>query len=329
MAAPTSPGITKVQAKAHGAKRFAQAHRLRQKIRKESSERFEKNVIPNSFEVKDKIAKRMAQLSPGFVGADIANICNEGALLAAREQLPFVDLKCMEKAIDRVIGGIEKRSRVMSDFEKKAVAYHEAGHAVVGWFLANCDPLMKISMVPRGVAALGYAQYLPKEVQMQTLPQLFDNMCMTLGGRASELVHFGHLSTGAQDDLSKVTRLAYTAVSTFGMARSKLGSVVSYPAPGTSETSVMKPYSDEVAELIDIEVKSLVDRAFAKTLEIINERRKEIEAVAEHLLKNEVITREEFVKLVGPRPFVDEYLPQWEGDKKDDKESSAASPAAA
>ena len=272
-------------------------------------EAFGKQILPNSARVKAKISNRMAQMSPGFSGADIANICNEGALIAARQKRAFVDMECMEKAVDRVIGGIEKRSRVMSPFEKKAVAYHEAGHAVVGWFLESCDPLMKVSIVPRGSAALGYAQYLPSERKMQSYQQIFDQMCMTLGGRCSELYHFKHLSTGAQDDLSKVTRSAYTAVATFGMARNKLGSVVSYAAPGTSDTNVMKPYSDEVAQVIDEEAKVLVDKAFKRTMELIHEKRAEIEIVGEHLLKNEVITRQDFIDLIGPRPFEEEDVP--------------------
>ncbi|KAJ9451600.1 ATP-dependent zinc metalloprotease FTSH 10 [Diplonema papillatum] len=287
-------------------------HRLKKVVAGDpgaGEEAFSKAILPNSKFVKDKVAQRMAQLSPGFVGADIANICNEGALIAAREKKAFVDLYCMEKAIDRVIGGIEKRSRVMSEREKKAVAYHEAGHAVVGWFLEHCDPLMKISIVPRGSAALGYAQYLPSEKQMQTFQQLFDQICMTLGGRASELYHFNHLSTGAQDDLSKVTRLAYSSVATFGMARQKLSSVVSYPAPGTSETNISKPYSEEVAQTIDEEVKTLVDKAFKRTMDLIAERNKEIEIIAQHLLKNEVITRQDFIDLIGPRPFAEDELP--------------------
>ena len=276
---------------------------------KDDDEAFGKAVIANSARVKAKVSSRMAQLSPGFAGADIANICNEGALIAARQKKVFVDLDCMEKAIDRVIGGIEKRSRVMSDFEKRAVAYHEAGHAVVGWFLENCHPLMKISIVPRGSNALGYAQYLPSERTMRSYQQIFDEMCMTLGGRASELYHFKHLSTGARDDLSKVTRSAYTAVATFGMARHKLGKVVSYAAPGTSESNVMKPYSQEVSEIIDEEAKLLVDKAFKATMDLIHEKREEIEKIAEHLLKHEVITRQDFIDLIGPRPFEEEDLP--------------------
>eukprot|EP01063_Lacrimia_lanifica_P024180 TRINITY_DN32144_c0_g1_i1.p1 TRINITY_DN32144_c0_g1~~TRINITY_DN32144_c0_g1_i1.p1 ORF type:complete len:981 (+),score=419.58 TRINITY_DN32144_c0_g1_i1:65-2944(+) len=288
-------------------------HRLRlqqraQKTEDGTKEAFNKAILPNSPVVKTKISRRMAQLSPGFVGADIANICNEGALIAARDKRAFVDLECMEKAIDRVIGGIEKRSRVMSDFEKRAVAYHEAGHAIVGWFLEHCDPLMKISIVPRGSAALGYAQYLPSEKQMRTYQQILDSMCMTLGGRASELFHFKHLSTGAQDDLSKVTRSAYTAVATFGMARHRLGGVVSYPAPGTSDTNIMRPYSDDMAAIIDEEAKKLVDHAFDRTMQLIKDKEVEIKKVAEHLLKHEVITRQDFIDLIGPRPFEEDEI---------------------
>ena len=285
-------------------------------------------IMKNNKEVSKKVSNRMAQLSPGFAGADIANICNEGALIAARKKKPFVDLDCMEKAIDRVIGGIEKRSRAMSDFEKRVVAYHEAGHAIVGWFLESCDPLMKISIVPRGSAALGYAQYLPSEMNMQTYNQLRDRMAMTLGGRASEWIHFSHLSTGAQDDLRKVTSMAYSAVSSFGMAREKLPDVVSYPAPGTSETNILKPYSEDISKTIDEEAKRIIDQSYQMAIDIINDKRSEIKLIAEHLLKHEIITRNDFINLIGPRPFKEEEVPDFETtDDNTETETTAKSAA--
>uniref|UniRef100_A0A7S4LDC7 AAA+ ATPase domain-containing protein n=1 Tax=Eutreptiella gymnastica TaxID=73025 RepID=A0A7S4LDC7_9EUGL len=268
-----------------------------------------KALMPSNVETKNdllvihRFAERLAHLSPGFVGADIANVCNEGALITAREKREAVGLDQLEKAMDRVIGGIEKRSRVLSDFEKKVVAYHEAGHAIVGWFLKYADPLMKISIIPRGSAALGYAQYLPKETAISTATQLLDRICVLLGGRVSELIHFGHLSTGASDDLQKVTQIAYSQVSQLSMYPG--GGHLSFPLPGQAGAQTQKPYSDEVAALFDDEAKNIVDSAFKRTRDLLEEKADEVKRVAEHLLKHEVITRDDFIKIVGPRPFVE------------------------
>jgi len=257
----------------------------------------------NDLHVIHRLAERLARLTPGFVGADIANICNEGALIAAREHSKAVRLRHLEDAVDRVIGGIEKRSRVLSDFEKKVVAYHEAGHAIVGWFLKYADPLMKISVIPRGSAALGYAQYLPKETSISNSAHLADRLCVLLGGRVSELLNFGHLSTGAADDLQKVTQLAYSQVSQLGMFPG--GSHLSFPLPGQQGAQTTKPYSDEMAEVFDVEVKALIDAAFLRTKDLLERKTAAVKQVADHLLKYEVITRDEFAKIVGPRPFED------------------------
>ena len=166
---------------------------------------------------KDAIAKRLAALTPGFAGAEIRNICNEAAIFAARRKKDFVDLEDFDSATDRVIGGLEKRNSLMSLEEKRTVAFHEAGHAVVGWFLEHADPLLKVTIVPRTSGALGFAQYLPKEVALHTTEALIDRMCMALGGRAAEEVHFGKVTTGAQDDLDKVTQMAYAMTTVYGM----------------------------------------------------------------------------------------------------------------
>uniref|UniRef100_A0A7S1ISB6 AAA+ ATPase domain-containing protein n=1 Tax=Eutreptiella gymnastica TaxID=73025 RepID=A0A7S1ISB6_9EUGL len=297
--------------------------------RKDPSEEELKAAMPSGVETKNDLlvihhlAERLAHLTPGFVGADIANVCNEGALIAAREKISTIGLDQLEKAVDRVIGGIERRSRVLSPFEKKVVAYHEAGHAIVGWFLKYADPLMKISIIPRGSAALGYAQYLPKETSITTGPQLADRICVLLGGRVSELIHFGHLSTGASDDLQKVTQIAYSQISQLSMYPG--GGHLSFPLPGEQGAQFQKPYSDDMAERFDAEAKRLIDDAFARTKALLEDKATQVKLVAEHLLKHEVITRDDFIKIVGPRPFADVY-----GTHPDDNTPYAALlPAAA
>uniref|UniRef100_A0A672Y3F3 Si:ch1073-174d20.2 n=1 Tax=Sphaeramia orbicularis TaxID=375764 RepID=A0A672Y3F3_9TELE len=219
---------------------------------------------------------KMAAATPGFTGADIANVCNEAALIAARHLNPSVNPKHFEQAIDRVIGGLEKKTQVLQPTEKKTVAYHEAGHAIVGWFLQHADPLLKVSIIPRG-KGLGYAQYLPREQYLYSREQLFDRMCMMLGGRVAEQVFFGRITTGAQDDLKKVTQSAYAQVVQFGMSE-KVGQV-SFDLPRQGEMVLEKPYSEATAEMIDTEVRELVDRAYQRTLQLIEEKKELVEMV--------------------------------------------------
>jgi cell division protease FtsH len=194
---------------------------------------------------------------------------------------------------------LEKKNKIISPEEKKIVAYHEAGHAVVGWFLDSTDPLVKVSIVPRGVAALGYAQYLPKEQYLYTTEQLLDTMCMTLGGRAAEEIVFGRISTGAQNDLERITRVAYGMVTLYGM-NPKVGPL-SFNDPN-GEYQFRKPYSEELAKIIDEEVRSLIENAYNKTKELLRERRHELELIAQELLQMEVIYTADIERLVGPRP---------------------------
>ena len=204
-------------------------------------------------------------------------------------------------AIDRVIGGLEKKSKIISPEEKKIVAYHEAGHAVAGWFLEHADPLVKVSIVPRGVAALGYAQYLPKEQFLYQTEQLMDEMCMTLGGRAAEVIIFDKISTGALSDLERVTKMAYSIVTIYGM-NEKIGNISFFDSK-QSEYSFTKPYSEETARTIDEEVSKLVESAFQRTKELLKEKKPELEIVAKELLEKEIIFQSDLERLIGKRPF--------------------------
>lgn len=249
---------------------------------------------------KENLARKMAALTPGFTGADIANVCNEAALIAARELANDITMKNFEQAIERVVAGMEKKSNVLQPEERKIVAYHEAGHAVAGWFLQHADPLLKVSIIPRG-KGLGYAQYLPKEQYLYSKEQLFDRMCMTLGGRVSEEIFFGRITTGAQDDLKKITQSAYAQIVHYGM-NPKVGNV-SFEMPQPGEIVTEKPYSEKTAELIDSEARNLITLAHQHTTELLTKHKDNIVKVAERLLKQEILSRDDMIELLGPRPF--------------------------
>ncbi|RXG72109.1 AFG3-like protein 2 [Armadillidium vulgare] len=251
---------------------------------------------------KDALSRKLAALTPGFTGADISNVCNEAALIAAREAKDKIVITNFESAIERVVAGMEKKTNVLQPNEKKTVAYHEAGHAVCGWFLEHADPLLKVSIIPRG-KGLGYAQYLPKEQYLFTQEQLFDRMCVMLGGRVSEHIFFGKVTTGAQDDLQKVTKSAYAQIVQYGM-NERIGHRV-YHIPEPGEMVMEKPYSESTAQAIDEEVKILIDKAYNRTMDLLTKHKENITKIAERLLQREILGREDLIELLGPRPYAE------------------------
>nr|HPM91015.1 AAA family ATPase [Tenuifilaceae bacterium] len=241
----------------------------------------------------------LAKQTPGFSGADIANVCNEAALIAARKNKKQVERQDFLDAIDRIIGGLEKKNKIISKDEKRAIAYHEAGHATVSWLLEYANPLVKVSIIPRGIS-LGAAWYLPEERQITTTEQLLDEMCATLGGRAAEELVFGKISTGALNDLERVTKQAYAMITYFGMG-DNFRNISYYDSTGQSEFTFSKPYSEKTAEQIDEEVKAIIDKAYNRAKEILRENSDGHVKLAELLLEREVIFSEDLEKIFGPR----------------------------
>ncbi len=274
---------------------------------------FKVHLVPIKVSEKLDIHK-LAEQTPGFAGADIANVCNEAALIAARKNKEAVDMSDFQDAIDRVIGGLEKRNKIIAPHEKEIIAYHEAGHAICGWFLEHAYPLLKVTIVPRGTAALGYAQYTPKEQYLYNTDQLLDQVCMTLGGRAAEQIFFGKISTGASNDLQQITRIAYSMVTVYGM-NDKLGNVSFYDP--TTENSFTKPYSEETGKLIDEEVRKIVADAYIRTIELLTEKRAEVEKLAKALLDKEVLHQSDVEALIGKRPFEEKKILDVEPNAED------------
>ncbi len=252
----------------------------------------------------------LARQTPGFSGADIANVCNESALIAARKNKNIIEKQDFLDAIDRIVGGLEKKNKIISQHEKKVIAFHESGHAAVSWLLEYAHPLVKVTIVPRG-KALGAAWYLPEERQITTYEQMFDELAATLGGRVAEEVFFKKISTGALNDLEKATKATYAMVVYFGLNEA-IGNISFYDSSGQNEFAFQKPYSEKTAETIDFEVKKIIDAAYAKAKQLITENEAKVSALANLLLEKEVIFREDLEAIFGKRPFEKEeerFLP--------------------
>ncbi len=248
----------------------------------------------------------LSKQTPGFSGADIANVCNESALIAARKNKKKIHKQDFLDAVDRIIGGLERKNKIISKLEKKTIAYHEAGHATVSWLLEHANPLVKVTIIPRG-RALGAAWYLPEERQITTTEQMFDEMCATLGGRASEEINFARISTGALNDLERVTKQAYAMVTYFGMSEN-IGNISFYDSSGQSEYAFNRPYSEKTAELIDKEVKDLVDKAYSHAKNTLLNNKEKLIELGELLLDKEVIFSEDLEKIFGKRKFEKEEI---------------------
>lgn len=243
--------------------------------------------------------EELASLTPGFSGADIANICNEAALIAARKKRKKVEHKDFLESRDRVVGGLERKSKIISPKEKTIVAFHEAGHAVASWYLENVDSLMKVSIIPRG-KALGAAWYLPEERQIITKSQFMDQICASLGGRVAEEIIFNEISSGAMDDLEKVTKLAYNMIAYYGL-NEQVGPISYYDSTGRNERILTKPYSENMAQLIDKQAQELITHAYATTKNILLEHKEELNELAQLLLKKEVANKDDLENILGKR----------------------------
>ncbi|HRO39888.1 MAG TPA: ATP-dependent zinc metalloprotease FtsH [Flavobacteriales bacterium] len=250
----------------------------------------------------------LARQTPGFSGADIANICNEAALIAARRKKSAVEKQDFLDAVDRVIGGLEKKNKIITNEEKRAIAFHEAGHATVSWLVEHASPLVKVTIVPRG-RSLGAAWYLPDERHLTTTEQMLDEICAALGGRAAEDIMFGKVSTGALSDLEKVTKQAYAMVTMYGL-NDKIGNISFYDSTGQSEYSLSKPYSDHTAQVIDGEVRNIVEAQYVRAKKILSENKDKLSTLATQLLEKEVIFKEDLETIFGDRPFARSEEPQ-------------------
>jgi len=265
----------------------------------ERKEIFDVHLKPLKLEKKlDK--DFLARQTPGFSGADIANICNEAALIAARKKKDTVQKQDFLDAVDRIIGGLEKKSKIISPNEKKTIAYHEAGHATVSWMLEHASPLIKVTIVPRG-KSLGAAWYLPEERQLTTTEQMLDEICTAMGGRAAEDIFFGKISTGALSDLEKVTKMAYAMVSLYGLSKN-IGNISYYDSSG-QQSGFTKPYSEERAQNIDKEVSAILDKQYKRAKQILTKYKEKVENLGSYLLNKEVIFKTDLEKIFGPRKW--------------------------
>ena len=284
---------------------------------RERQEIFEVHLRPLK-KAKDLDLDFLSKQTPGFSGADIANVCNEAALIAARNGKKAVDKQDFLDAVDRIIGGLEKKNKIITPSEKRAVAFHEAGHAVTSWMLEHAAPLVKVTIVPRG-RSLGAAWYLPEERLIVQPEQMLDEMCAALGGRAAEKVIFDKISTGALSDLEKVTKQARAMVTIYGLS-DKIGNLTYYDSSGQNEYGFSKPYSEKTAELIDKEISDIIEKQYQRAIKLLEENKDKLTQLAEVLLEKEVIFKDNLEKIFGKRPFEKEQPVNTEEDKKDEEE---------
>ncbi|MBO7055850.1 MAG: ATP-dependent zinc metalloprotease FtsH [Bacteroidales bacterium] len=270
---------------------------------KEREQIFDVHLRPLKFNAEIK-SSFLAKQTPGFSGADIANVCNEAALIAARRDKKMIEKQDFLDAIDRIVGGLEKKNKIMTQAEKRTIAFHEAGHATLSWFLEYAHPLIKVTIIPRG-RALGAAWYLPEERQIVTKEQILDELCATLGGRVAEQITFGKISTGALNDLEKVTKQAYAMVQYYGMS-DKIGNLSFYDSTGQSEYTFGKPYGEEMEKLIDAEAQEIIRKSYQRAYDILTQNQEGFVRLAELLLDREVIFSEDLEKIFGKRPFAEE-----------------------
>jgi len=270
----------------------------------ERKEIFEVHLKPIKLDGKIDV-DFLAKQTPGFSGADIANLCNEAALIAARHKKEHVEKQDFLDAVDRIVGGLEKKNKIITKQEKRSIAFHEAGHATISWMLEYANPLIKVTIVPRG-NSLGAAWYLPEERSITTTEQILDDMCSALGGRAAEQLAFGKISTGALSDLEKVTKQAYAMVSIYGL-NERIGNVSFYDSQGRE--SFTKPYSDDTAKIIDEEVSKLIESQYQRALSILTENEDKLTQLAEKLLESEVIFKEDLIAIFGERKWGVEETP--------------------
>ncbi len=290
---------------------------------KERKEIFEVHLKPLKLISKDINAEFLGKQTPGFSGADIANVCNEAALIAARQEHKKVEKQDFLDAIDRIVGGLEKKNKIITKAEKKSIAYHEAGHATVSWLLEYANPLIKVTIIPRG-KALGAAWYLPEERQITTKEQILDEMCATLGGRASEQVNFGKISTGALNDLEKVTKQAYALISYYGMSE-KVGHLSYYDSSGQSQYNFSKPYSEKTSELMDEEVKIMIDTQYKRAIKLLEKNKKGLIQIGERLIEKEVIFSDDLIEVFGERQWI-ARADELESEIKKDEENKPFKP---
>ena len=258
----------------------------------------------------------LAKQTPGFSGADIANVCNESALIAARKNRKSVGRQDFLDAVDRIVGGLEKKNKIITPEEKETIAYHEAGHAIVSWLLEYAAPLVKVTIVPRG-QSLGAAWYLPEERQIVRTEQMLDEMCAALGGRAAEKIIFNKISTGALSDLEKVTRQAKAMVSIYGL-NDTLGNITYYDSSGQTDFNFSKPYSEQTAQVIDKEISKIIEKQYNRAITLLKNSKDKLKKLADRLLEKEVIFKDDLETILGKRPYKtnDEKIEEFKASKE-------------